>query len=132
MNWMLLLAQGDVDPDKAVGTLERILQGGVPLICLCVAVACAIAAVLQYKKNHRLELDYRNDLAERAKQEKLDAEKRLADAKQEAKERAQEVDKLMRERLSAEKESDATLAHAVHIIEANAKLMERLERKLEA
>jgi len=130
MNWTLLLA--DADPEKTVGLLERILAGGVPLICLCVAVACAIAAVLQYKKNHKLELDYRGDLANRAKQEKADSEKRLGDAKTEAKERAIEVDKLMRERLAAEKDSDATLAHAVRIIEANAKLMGRLERKLES
>jgi hypothetical protein len=127
----LLLAQA-TDPGKAIGWLENLLEGGVPLICLAIAVIGIVAAVLQYKKNHKLELDYRNDLAERAKQEKLDAEKRLTDSKLEAKERAQEVDKLMRERMAAEKESDATLAHAVQIIEANAKLMERLERKLES
>ena len=112
-------------------TLERVLEGGVPLICLVIAALFGIAAVLQYKKNVALEIAYRDDLAERAKQEKIDADKRLTDAKLDAKDRAIEVDKLMRERMSAEKESDATLAHAVHIIEANAKVMERLERKLE-
>ena len=131
MDFILHLAQSAPNPEETIGTLERVLKGGVPLICLVIAVLACIAAVLQYKKNHKLEVDYRNDLANRAKQEKLDAEKRLEEAKREAKERAVEVDKLMRERLAAEKESDATLAHAVHIIEANAKLMERLERKLE-
>jgi len=130
MNW-LLLAQS-TDPEKTVGTLERVLEGGVPLICLAIAVVFGIAAVIQYRKNRDLELTYRDDLLNRAKQEKIDGDKRLSDAKQEAKERAQEVDKLMRERMSAEKESDATLAHAVHIIEANAKVMERMERKLES
>jgi len=130
MNW-LLLAQ-DVQPDQAIGWLQTILDGGVPLICLAAAGIFGYAAYVQSKKNMQLELDYRNDLAERAKQEKLDADKRLADAKIDAKDRAIEVDKLMRERMSAEKESDATLAHAVHIIEANAKLMERLERKMES
>lgn len=131
MNWLLLLAQDGVDPDKTVGTLERIIDGGVPLICLAVAVVAVIGAVMQYRKNAELETKYREDLENRAKQEKEDAEKRLAEAKQDAKDRAQEVDKLMRERLSAEKESDATLAHAVRVIEHCAKLMERLERKLE-
>jgi hypothetical protein len=124
-----MLAQ--TDPDQTIGWLERLLQGGVPLICLAIAVVGFAAAVLQYKKNVQLELDYRNDLANRATQEKVDAGKRLLEVKNEARDRAQEVDKLMRERLASEKESDATLAHAVRIIEANSKLMERLERKLE-
>jgi len=130
MDW-LLLAQA-AEPEKAIGWLERILQGGVPLICLAAAAVFGVAAFLMYKKNMTLELAYRDDLADRARQEKIDAQKRLDDAKQDAKDRAVEVDKLMRERYAAEKESDATLAHAVHIIEANAKLMERLERKLES
>jgi hypothetical protein len=130
MNWMLL-AQA-ADPDKAIGWLQTILDGGVPLICLAAAAVFGFVAWKQHDKNVKLELAYRNDLAERAKQEKADAEKRLAEAKQEAKDRAAEIDKLMRERLASEKESDATLAHAVHIIEASAKVMERLERKLES
>lgn len=129
MNW--LLAGAKVDPDKTIGTLQTILNGGVPLICLVAAFVFGAAAFLMYKKNMALELTYRDDLADRAKQEKLDADKRLDDAKQGAKERAQEIDKLMRERMAAEKDSDATLAHAVHIIEANTKLMERVARKLE-
>lgn len=132
MDFILFLAQSSPDPEQTIGWLERILKGGVPLICLVIAVLAVVAAVLQYKKNHKLELDYRNDLANRAKQAKEDAEKRLEEAKAEAKERAAEVDKLMRERMAVEKESDATLAHAVHVIEANAKIMERLERKLES
>jgi len=131
MNWMLL-AEGTTDPAKAIGWLQTILNGGVPLICLAAAAVFGVAAFLMYKKNMALEIAYRDDLAERAKQEKTDAEKRLTDAKQDAKDRAAEVDKLMRERMAAEKESDATLAHAVHIIEANAKVMDRLERKLES
>ena len=129
---MTLLLLAEADPEKTIGTIERVLAGGVPLICLVIAVAAVIGAVLMFKKNMTTELTYRNDLLERAKQEKLDADKRLTDAKSEAKDRAIEVDKLMRERMKAEKESDATLAHAVHIIEANTKVMGRLERKLES
>jgi len=128
----LLLAQESIDPDKTIGWLERLLKGGVPLICLAIAVVMAVAAFLIYKKKLELELIYRNDLANRAKKAEDDSERRLDEAKREAKERAVEIDKLMCERLASEKESDATLAHAVHVIEANAKLMERLERKLES
>ena len=128
----MLLAQESIDPDKTIGWLERLLKGGVPLICLAIAVVMAVAAFLIYKKKLELELIYRNDLANRAKKAEDDSERRLDEAKREAKERAVEIDKLMCERLASEKESDATLAHAVHVIEANAKLMERLERKLES
>jgi hypothetical protein len=129
MNW-LLLAQSLPDPDKTIGWLEQLIAGGVPLICLAVAVVAAVAATHQYRKNADLETKYRGDLENRAKLAVSDAEKRLNEAKADAKERATEVDKLMRERLAAEKESDATLAQAVRVVEANTKLMERLERKL--
>jgi len=131
MNW-LLLAQDAADPGKTIGWLQTIINGGVPLICLSIAAVSGYFTWTQHKKNVELELTYRNDLAARAKQEKAEADQRLTDAKQDAKDRAAEVDKLMRERMAAEKESDATLAHAVHIIEANAKVMDRLERKLES
>lgn len=127
----LLLAQ-EASPDQAIGWLQTVLDGGVPLICLVAAAVFGYVAWSQHKKNVDLELAYRKDLENRAKQEKERADLRLEEAKREAKERAAEVDKLMRERLAAEKESDATLAHAVHVIEANAKIMERLERKLES
>ena len=130
MNW-LLLAQS-AEPDKAIGWLQTILSGGVPLICLAAAAVFGVAAFAMHKKNVELEVAYRTDLAARATGERVDAEKRLLTARQDAKDRAVEVDKLMRERLAAEKDSDATLAHAVHVIEANARLMERLGRKLES
>lgn len=130
MNW-ILLAQS-AEPEKAIGWLQTLVDGGVPLICLAAAAVFGYVAWSQHKKNVELEIAYRKDLANRAKDEKADAEKRLAEAKQDAKDRAAEIDKLMRERLASEKESDATLAHAVHIIEANARLLERLERKLES
>jgi hypothetical protein len=132
MNWLLLAQEQAANPEKAIGWLQTIINGGVPLICLAAAAVFGYVAWSQHKKNMQLEIDYRNDLAERAKQEKVDADQRLADAKQDAKDRAAEVDKLMRERMAAEKESDATLAHAVHIIEANTKVMDRLERKSES
>lgn len=130
MNW-LLLAQ-TVDPEKAIGWADTLAQAGVAVICLVIAGLALWALWVEKKKNTSLELAYRKDLADRAEQAKADAEKRLLEAKKEARERAEVVDKLMRERMAVEKESDATLAHAVHMIEAATKVMERLERKLEA
>lgn len=129
MLWILAQTP-PMDADHAVGLLERLTRGGVPLICLAVALLAVIGLVLQYRANAALEQKYREDLENRAKESAKDAPTRLADAKQDAKDRAAEVDKLMRERMAAEKESDATLAQAVRVIEANTKMLERVEKNL--
>jgi len=131
MELLLLLADGQTDPNKAIGWLERLIQGGVPLICLAIALIAGIAWVYQFRKNSALELEYREDLAERAEEAHKETERRLTAQREESEKHASKSEALMRERLQAEKESDATLAHAVRVIEANTKALERLERKLE-
>lgn len=130
MDLMLLLAQAVPDPDKAVGWGERVIAGGVPLICLMVAIVAAFAAAFQYKKNADLEASYRVDLDNRAKKAESDAETRLAAAKADADKARDREMTLMKERLTAEKESDATLAAAVRMIEKCGATLERVERKL--
>jgi hypothetical protein len=137
----ILLAQAVPSPEEAgkgVGLLERLIQGGVPLICLAIAVAAVISSIYQYRANAALEAKYRDDLEARAKQTSADADRRLAEAKTEAKERAVEVEKLQ-DKLRAEmKESDVTLAAATRMIEKAVDmmaqvrdLMTRIERKLD-
>lgn len=133
-----LLAQSAPTPDEAVGLAERMSRGGVPVISLTVAIFAVVGVLLLFRKllekeekNAALETTYRKDLEERHKQAITDAEKRVADAKQEAKDRAAEIDKLMRERMAAEKESDATLAQAIRVLDANTKVLERVERHLD-
>ncbi len=65
MNLLMLLAQAP-EPEKAIGWFERIIQGGVPLICLCLAGVFGVAAFLIHKKKMDLEIAYREDLANRA------------------------------------------------------------------
>lgn len=134
----LILAQSVPTPDEAIGWAERMNKGGVPVIALCVAIAAVLAVVFLFKKllekeekNTLLEATYRKDLEDRHKQALADAEKRVGEAKQEAKDRAAEVDKLMRERMAAEKESDATFAQAIRVLDANTKVLERVERFLD-
>lgn len=124
---LLFLADG-TDPEKVIGWGERLIQGGVPLICIAVAAAAVAGLVIQLKRNAKLEADYRADLDNRAKKAEGDAEKRLTEAKNESKERASEVDKFHRERLQAEKEGDQTLAQAVRVIEANTAKLERIDK----
>ena len=132
MECFLLLAQATPETaEKGVGLLERLIAGGVPLICLAVAAIAVIAAVWQYRKNATLEESFRTELDARAKKAETDGDKRLADAKNEARERAVEVDKLQRERFAGEKESDATLAQAVRVIEQNTRMLEDVKRGLE-
>jgi regulator of protease activity HflC (stomatin/prohibitin superfamily) len=94
------------------------------------ALVFALAAAFQYKKNADLEASYRADLDARAKKAEADAEKRMADAKAEADKIRDREMTLMKDRLSAEKESDATLAAAVRMIDKCGTVMERVERKL--
>jgi hypothetical protein len=78
-----------------------------------------------------LERHYRKTIEDKATVDKVDYEKRLVDAKGEAKERASEIDKLMRERMAADRESDATLAKAVLALEGNTKQLDQVGKLLE-
>ena len=134
---LMLLAQSTPTPDEAIGWAERMSKGGVPVISLCVAIAAVVALMFMFKKLleksgefQDLEKGYRKTIEDKAAVDKVDYEKRLVDAKVEARERAVEVDKLQRERFASEKESDATLAQAIRVLDANTKVLERVERQL--
>jgi hypothetical protein len=137
---LMLLAQATPtpSPDEAIGWAERMSKGGVPVISLCVAIAAVVGLILLFKKLlekseefKELEKHYRKTIEDKATVDKVDYEKRLLDAKTEAKERAVEIDRLMRERMQSEKESDATLAQAIRVLDANTKVLERVERHLD-
>jgi len=134
---LMLLAQSAPAPDEAIGWAERMSKGGVPVISLCVAIAAVVALMFMFRKLleksgefQDLEKGYRKTIEDKAAVDKVDYEKRLVDAKVEARERAVEVDKLQRERFASEKESDATLAQAIRVLDANTKVLERVERQL--
>jgi hypothetical protein len=135
---MFLLAEDTVSPEQAVGLLEKLTKGGVPLICLVVAcVACFVAwwALKQRleseKQRTELEKTYRENIEARAKQDKIDATAQLAEAKREAEARRQENEKLLRERIAADKDNGETLSHAVQMIEACGRTLERVERRMD-
>jgi hypothetical protein len=135
----LLLAQAPpITPDEGVGLAERMTKGGVPVIALCVAIAATIGVVYLFQKLlakseefKELERHYRKTIEDKATVDKVDYEKRLVDAKGEAKERASEIDKLMRERMASDRESDATLAKAVLALEGNTKQLDQVGKLLE-
>ena len=135
---ILLLAQGVPTPDEAAGLSERLTKGGVSVIALFFAIGAVVGMILLFRKLlekseefKELEKGYRKTIEDKATVDKTDYEKRLTEAKVEAKERAVEIDKLMRERMVADRESDATLAKAILALEGNTKQLEKNERLLE-
>jgi hypothetical protein len=125
--------------DEAIGWAERMNKGGVPVISLVVAIVAVAGLVLMFKKLlskgdsfTELERGYRASIEEKAKQDRIDAENRLKDAKLDSDKRADREMAMMKERLAAEKESDATLAQAVHVIERVISVMDKVEHKLDA
>lgn len=126
-----LLAQTAVEADKGLGLLKTVLAGGVPLICLVIAVAAVGAAIYQYRSNAKLEESYRSDLDARAKKAEADADKRLTEAKAEAKLHAGEIEKLNDKLRNEAKDQDVTIAAATRMLERCAEVMGRVERKLD-
>lgn len=139
MNLAFLLAEGSSpSPDEAIGWAERMSRGGVAVICLVVAIAAVIGLIFIFRKLldkseefKELEKVYRKTIEDKAKEDRSDAENRLKEAKLDADKRADREMSLMKERLAAEKESDATLAQAVHVIERVIQTVEKVERKLD-
>lgn len=134
---MWLLAQ-TIQPTDALDWAERAKHLGFAGLCLLVGIVGLIVAYWQVrlrleseKDKAELEKSYRQDLEARARQALADTDRRLADVKHEAEKHANKHEELLRERMAAEKESDATLAHAVRVIEANTKILERVDRRLE-
>jgi len=138
MFWIMLAQEGAPKPDEAIGWAERMSKGGVPVICLTVAIAAVVGLVIVFKmllnksdKFTDLEKTYRENIENDRKQDKIDYENRLKAAEAAADKREQEKMAMMKERLQAEKESDATLAQAIHVIEADTKLADKVDKKLD-
>lgn len=135
---MWILAQADPNElAKGVDVIERVSRGSVAFILLVLLVVAIVGFVWQYRRNNEIEDKHREDMDARSRQDKADAAKLLADMKAEADKVRGEQLALMRERLQAEREADATMAAAVRTIDRDAavieraeRLMDRLERKL--
>jgi hypothetical protein len=117
MDFLLLAQDKAVDTAaKTIPLLERVIAGGVPLICLAVAVLCGILAFWQMRKNNALEKSYREDI-EKQGDKRLVAEKsyredigKQGEARLEA-ERSyrQDVERLLREMIERGEDSQEAL-----------------------
>lgn len=125
-------------PDEAIGWAERMIKGGVPVICLVVAIAAVVGLIIMFNKLLAKSDEFKEhekaariSLEEKARQDRVDGDNRLKDAKSDADKRADREMAMMRERLTAEKEGDATLAQAVHVIERVIQVMDRVDHKFD-
>jgi len=65
----LVLAQDPVETAaKTIPLLEQVIAGGVPLICLAIAVIAGLLSFWQMRKNNALEREYRKDIEKQADQ----------------------------------------------------------------
>ena len=99
----LLLAQAAPDAAEGwVGLIERILAGGLPLICLVIAAICGYAFYKQLTKNNALEVGFR-----------------------------EKVEALLREMLDKDRESMEAVGAAVQAVEAFQASLSELKRSKE-
>lgn len=96
----LLLAQSTETAEQGIGILNTILSGGVPLICLVVACACAYAFYKQLTRNNTLEKDFRTKIETSASTELTRQET------------------LLREMLTRDKEATETTSAAIQAVES--------------
>ena len=89
MPHLLLLAQTIESAETGVSVIERVLAGGVPLICLVIAAICGIMFYRQLARNNAVETNFR---------EKIEA--------------------LLREMLVRDRESQEAVSAAVRAVEA--------------
>jgi len=71
---LTLLAQTVKEAGDAVSVLERVTQGGVPLICLCVAVVCGVGFYWQLKRNIKMAQDALDTTREEANARRAEQE----------------------------------------------------------
>jgi hypothetical protein len=106
---LLLLAQTAETAAEGVSLIERVLAGGVPLICLVIAAICGYAFYKQLLRNNTLETTFR-----------------------------EKVEGLLREMLDRDRESQEAVSAAIQAVEAfqvaltnQQKANEDLGRKIE-
>ena len=64
----LLLAQSVEAADAGLSLVERLLQGGLPLVLLALAVVCAVAFYWQLRKNQTMQDLHLEEVKARAKE----------------------------------------------------------------
>ncbi len=111
---LLLLAQSVEKAEKGVGLLQTILAGGVPLICLCVAVLMGGFALYQMRRNNTLEREYRETV-------QLDAAARLAG-----------TEKLLREQIDRDREANEIVTATIQAVEGFSHSLKEQQASCEA
>jgi len=123
MDILLLLAQDSAPLEAAAKTiplLERVIAGGVPLICLAIAVLCGVLAFWQMRRNNALEREYRKDIA-------LQADNRLEGEKSYRK----DVERLLREMIERGEDSQEALQTNTNAVNSVGTALSQLTTRIE-
>lgn len=113
---------------NTVSLLERILQGGVPLICLCVAVLCGAGFYWQLKRNtkqsedavQKAEAATRERVAETSAllREMLERDREAQEAQSAATAAVEGFTRALQEHTRVEEESRRTLQELLDVVRA--------------
>lgn len=134
MDLVLLLAQDGATvetAEKTVGILERILQGGVPLICLAVAVIFGVVAFWIYRQNVKLTKDAIKREGEIAKQQAEREAKVQADRAALEKDYREKVEALLREMLERGEDSQQVITGNTEAVKDMTQGLQQLTTRIE-
>lgn len=104
--------------NDAIDTIDKLGKAGPITLALVVAIAAVAFAIYMLRKNWKLREDHANELKEREKASKNDADERLKAVLEAAKERRETEKKLLREMVERGHEATQALEGSNKAIEA--------------
>ena len=133
-NVFLLLA--DTDPqiqraNDAIDTIDKLGKAGPITIALVVAIGAVVFAVLMMRKNWKLQNDHANELKARETAAKKEADDRLKEVLDDAKERRDTEKQMLREQIEDGQKSTQALQDYARAQEANTRAVEDLRRRFD-
>lgn len=133
-NALLLLADTDPQIDRAndaIDTLDKLGKAGPVTLALVIAFGAVVFAVLMMRKNWKLREDHANELKQRETDAKTEADNRLKEVLNAAKERRETEKTMLREQIEDGQKSTQALQDNARAQEANTRAVEDLRRRFD-
>lgn len=131
---LLLLAQGDPNlqtADQAIDTVDKLGKAGPVTIALVIAIVGVAFAIWMMRKNWKLHLDHANELKAREVDGKKEADERLKEVLDDAKERRDTEKQMLREQIEDGQKSTQALQDSARAQEASTRATEDLRRRFD-
>jgi len=132
----LILLAADTDPNvqrasDTIDTLDKLGKAGPVTLALAVAFGAIVFAVFMMKRNWKLREDHANELRDREKLAKTEADFRLKEVLDAAKERRDTEKTMLREQIEDGQKSTSALQDNARAHEANTRVVEDLRRRFD-